>query len=75
MNVMGGFFGPVAGILLADYLVVRRMRIDVPALFEKHGRYWYWGGFNWIAVAWTALGFAGSAAELDHRLATQGELA
>jgi NCS1 nucleoside transporter family len=60
MNLMGGVFGPIAGILIADYLAIRRMKIDVPALFERGGRYWYWAGFNWIAVGWTVLGFLGS---------------
>jgi cytosine/uracil/thiamine/allantoin permease len=31
--------------------------IDVPALFDRTRSYWYWQGFNWIAIAWTALGF------------------
>jgi NCS1 nucleoside transporter family len=58
MNIMGGLFAPIAGVLIVDYLVIRRMRIDVPALFEKNGRYWYWGGFNWVAIGWTVIGFA-----------------
>src|SRR5262249_54480935 len=42
---------------VAASLVVRRMRIDVPALYDPTGRYRYWVGFNPIAVAWTAIGF------------------
>jgi cytosine/uracil/thiamine/allantoin permease len=33
------------------------MKLDVPALFEKNGRYWYWRGVNWVAVGWVVLGF------------------
>jgi cytosine/uracil/thiamine/allantoin permease len=40
-----------------DYLFIKRTRLDVPALFSREGRYWYWRGFNLVAVAWTALGF------------------
>src|SRR6202008_579473 len=45
------------GVLIADYLLVKRMRIDLVALFETGGPYWYWKGVNPIAVIWTALGF------------------
>jgi cytosine/uracil/thiamine/allantoin permease len=48
---------PVAGVLVFDYLFVRRMQIDVIALYNRKGRYRYWAGFNPIAVAWTAIGF------------------
>jgi NCS1 nucleoside transporter family len=65
MNVMGGVFAPIAGILVVDYMILRRMKIDVPALFESRGRYWFWGGFNWVAVGWTAAGFLISFAVPD----------
>lgn len=58
LNLLGTAFAPLAGILIADYLLVRHMQVDVAALFEPHGRYWYWGGFNLVAVAWTAIGVA-----------------
>lgn len=57
MTVMGNLFAPVAGVLIADYLFCKRMGIDVVALFERDGRYWYWSGFNWLAVGWTVAGF------------------
>jgi cytosine/uracil/thiamine/allantoin permease len=50
-------FSPVAGVLVFDYLFVRRMQIDVAALYDPKGRYRYWVGFNPIAVVWTAIGF------------------
>ena len=33
------------------------MQIDVVALFERGGPYWYWRGFNPIAAFWTVAGF------------------
>lgn len=57
MTAMGNLFAPIAGVLLADYLIMKRMRLDVPALFTREGPYWYWHGFNWVAIAWTAAGF------------------
>lgn len=57
MTIMGNFFAPIAGVLIADYLFVKRMRLDVLALFDRNLSYWYLGGFNPIAVVWTVLGF------------------
>ncbi|WP_028934658.1 purine-cytosine permease family protein [Pseudonocardia spinosispora] len=57
MTVMGNFFAPVAGVLIADYLFGKRMSIVVPELFDRKGRYWYWSGFNWLAVGWVVAGF------------------
>jgi len=57
VGILGNVFSPIAGVLIADYLLVKRMRIDLVALFEAKGRYWYWQGVNPVAVIWTALGF------------------
>ena len=57
VGILGNVFSPIAGVLIADYLLVKGMRIDLPALFEPKGRYWYWHGVNPVAVVWTALGF------------------
>jgi len=56
-TLLGNFFSPIAGILVFDYLLLKRTRLDVPSLFRLDGRYRYWGGFNLVAVAWTAIGF------------------
>jgi nucleobase:cation symporter-1, NCS1 family len=56
-TLLGNFFSPIAGVLVFDYLILKRTRLDVPALFTLNGRYRYWGGFNLVAVAWTGLGF------------------
>ena len=55
--MLGNVFSPIAGVLIADYILVKRMQIDLVALFEPNGPYWYWRGVNPIAVVWTALGF------------------
>lgn len=57
VGMLGNFFSPIAGVLVADYVLVKHMRIDVVALFERNGPYWYWRGFNPIAVFWTVAGF------------------
>jgi NCS1 family nucleobase:cation symporter-1 len=39
--------GPIAGIMLCDYFVLRRTRLDAAALYDPHGVY---GGTNWRAI-------------------------
>jgi cytosine/uracil/thiamine/allantoin permease len=36
---------------------VKRARIDLAALFRSGDIYWYWNGFNAVAILWTLLGF------------------
>src|SRR5271155_1079147 len=57
VGMLGNVFAPIGGVLIADYLFVKRMKIDLVALFEPHGPYWYWKGVNPVAVVWTILGF------------------
>jgi NCS1 nucleoside transporter family len=57
VGMLGNFFSPIAGVLVADYLFVKRMQIDMVALFERDGPYWYWKGFNPVAAIWTVAGF------------------
>jgi NCS1 family nucleobase:cation symporter-1 len=42
--------GALGGILIADYWIVRRQRLNLRALFELEGEYTYSGGTNWRAV-------------------------
>jgi NCS1 family nucleobase:cation symporter-1 len=48
--------GAVGGVLIADYFVIRRTRLDLPGLYEKDGPYWYAGGFNPLALIALVLG-------------------
>jgi len=50
-------FAPLAGVLMADYLFIRRGVINVPALYQPNSGYWYWKGANLIAVVWVFVGF------------------
>ena len=47
--------GPVAGIMIADYWVVRRARLDTASLYLEGGEYWYGDGWRWATVAILAL--------------------
>ena len=54
------FLGPVAGIMICDYFVIRRRVLLVDDLYLRDGAYEYSRGFNWLAVFALALG-AGTA--------------
>jgi NCS1 family nucleobase:cation symporter-1 len=45
-----GLMGAIGGILICDYWVLRRQRLDLAALFDPYGRYCYFNGFNWLAL-------------------------
>jgi NCS1 family nucleobase:cation symporter-1 len=45
--------GPIAGVMIVDYWVLRRRELDVPDLYRPGGRY---GGVRWTAVAALVLG-------------------
>jgi NCS1 family nucleobase:cation symporter-1 len=49
--------GPIAGIMIADYWLLRRGRLDVDALYAEDGIYAYGGG-GWNPAALIALGVA-----------------
>jgi NCS1 family nucleobase:cation symporter-1 len=50
--------GAVGGILIADYFLIRRMRLDLRGLYVKDGPYWYQSGFNLVALIALAAGIA-----------------
>ena len=54
------FLGPVAGIMIRDYFVIRRRVLKLDDLYLRNGLYEYSRGFNWRAVIALALG-AGTA--------------
>jgi NCS1 family nucleobase:cation symporter-1 len=43
--------GPIAGIMIADYWLIRRTRLDVDALYRTDGPYAYRRGWNPAALA------------------------
>ena len=50
--------GPIAGVMIADYFLVRRSRLKVDDLYRRKGAYEYEGGVNWRAVAALVVGVA-----------------
>jgi purine-cytosine permease-like protein len=52
---LGNVAAPLTGVVLADYLLVQRTRLDVPALFDPEGRYRYLNGVNAAALGAVAI--------------------
>jgi NCS1 family nucleobase:cation symporter-1 len=53
-----GGLGSIAGVLIADYWLVRKKRLKLEDLDLTHGVYRYNGGWNWRAVFATLAGCA-----------------
>ncbi len=45
--------GPIAGIMIVDYWILRKRELDVPDLYRPNGRY---AGFNWTAIVTLVIG-------------------
>ncbi|PVH97232.1 hypothetical protein DM02DRAFT_685713 [Periconia macrospinosa] len=58
LNVVSSYtiiIGPILGIQICDYFVLRRRRLQLSGLYDAvpHAPYWYAHGFNWRAIfAW-----------------------
>ncbi|MFN8396429.1 MAG: NCS1 family nucleobase:cation symporter-1 [Bacteroidia bacterium] len=53
---VSGLLGPVLGVMIADYFVVRRKHLQLAELFKQHGAYSYSNGVNMAAVLAMVLG-------------------
>jgi NCS1 family nucleobase:cation symporter-1 len=53
-----GGLGSIAGVLIADYWLVRRTHMELSDLYLPNGAYSYRFGWNWRAVAATLVGCA-----------------
>lgn len=54
MSAYAIFMAPIAGILTADYWLVKKRKYDVPALYDPSGMYSFGKfGVNWRALATT----------------------
>ncbi len=45
-----GLLGPIAGIMITDYFLVRGRQLDVQDLYRRGGQYEYSNGVNWKAI-------------------------
>jgi NCS1 family nucleobase:cation symporter-1 len=51
-----GLLGPIAGIMIADYFVIRQRSLDLEGLYLRNGPYQYTAGFNLRALIALAAG-------------------
>ena len=43
---LGAFLGPLFGIIMVDYYLLRRAKVTVADLYREDSQYWYRGGWN-----------------------------
>jgi NCS1 family nucleobase:cation symporter-1 len=57
LGYYGALLSAVGGIMIADYYVLRRRRLNVPDLYRADGQFRYMGGFNPAGLlAWAVAG-------------------
>lgn len=61
VNFVGSTMGPIFGILMVDYYLIRRAQLDVPELYREHGAYRFNGGFHGKAFAALLVGMVFSS--------------
>jgi NCS1 family nucleobase:cation symporter-1 len=52
------FLGPIAGVLIADYFLIRKRSLNLKALYTRNGEYAYSGGYNVKAIIALCCGIA-----------------
>ncbi len=52
----GALLGPIGGILIADYFVWRKRKLDLAALYQPNGEYRYTNGYSWAAIVALVVG-------------------
>ena len=54
----GTMHAPIAGILLVDYFFLRNQRLNLGAIYDAapDGDYYYWKGFNMLALSGIVIG-------------------
>ncbi len=56
VGIIGSTMGPIFGVIMVDYYLIRNGVVDVPALYQEDGQYRYAGGWNINAVIAAAIG-------------------
>jgi NCS1 family nucleobase:cation symporter-1 len=52
----GSLLGAIGAVMIADYWILRRRRLDLADLYKMDGRYAYSGGWNWRAIVAVFIG-------------------
>jgi NCS1 family nucleobase:cation symporter-1 len=54
----GSLLGAIGAVMIADYWILRRRRLDLVDLYKVDGRYAYSNGYNWRAIMAVLAGVA-----------------
>ena len=58
LNIIGGLLGPVSGVMMADYFIIKNQIIDIDSLYSNSEKYEYKNGYNTSAfIATIVAGF------------------
>lgn len=70
----GSLLASFLAVMVFDYWLLRRARLDLEALYRHGpgGRYWFSGGFNWRALAAVAIGVIPVLPGFLHAATTEG---
>lgn len=50
--------GPLAGVMVSDFYLIKKQKLDIHELYKDRGIYWYDYGVNWRAFLAFIIGFA-----------------
>ncbi|HEY1385960.1 MAG TPA: NCS1 family nucleobase:cation symporter-1 [Dongiaceae bacterium] len=56
VGVIGATMGPIFGVIMVDYYLIRKGVIDVNALYQENGEYRFQGGWNVAAFVAAGIG-------------------
>lgn len=50
--IVGSIFVPLIAIMVTDYFLVKKQKVDAEAILveDQTSKYWYTNGFNWKAI-------------------------
>ncbi|WP_030942060.1 NCS1 family nucleobase:cation symporter-1 [Streptomyces sp. NRRL S-646] len=51
VNAIGSTMGPIFGVIVVDYYLIRKTQLNVPALYDEGGEFRFQGGWNVRAFA------------------------
>jgi NCS1 family nucleobase:cation symporter-1 len=67
-----GLMGAIAGILICDYWILRKQKLNLAAHFKTDGEYSYSSGFNWRAIVALVVAIAPVVPGFLHAATTPG---
>ncbi len=50
--------GSIGGIVIVDYFLIRKTKLDLESLYQREGIYWYRSGYNPIALVALVIGIS-----------------